>query len=55
MIPAFIIMPRWFGSNGIWLAMPVSEFLTTAAVFGFYLLHKKTNGSRNKMQPLHSV
>ncbi len=55
LIPAFIIMPRWFGTNGIWLAMPVSEFLTTAAVFGFYLLHKKTNGSRNKMQPLHSV
>jgi len=35
LIPVFLIMPQLFGVMGIWLAMPVSEILTTV-VIGFY-------------------
>ncbi|MBQ9212564.1 MAG: MATE family efflux transporter, partial [Bacteroidales bacterium] len=28
MIPCFIIMPQIMGEQGLWLAVPMSEFLT---------------------------
>lgn len=38
---SFIFMPEWLGTLGIWLAMPVSEGLTTITVVGFYLWQGK--------------
>lgn len=32
-IPAFLLMPQFFGVTGIWLAVPVSETLTFAVLF----------------------
>ena len=35
-VPSFIIMPRLMGNTGIWLAMGVSELLTTIAIALYY-------------------
>lgn len=32
MIPAFLILPRLFVPEGLWLALPVAEFLTTLVI-----------------------
>lgn len=37
LIPAFSFMPQIFGTIGIWLSMPLSEFLTTTAIVFYYL------------------
>lgn len=37
LIPAFIFMPQFFGTAGIWLSMPISEFLTTVGIGVYYL------------------
>jgi Na+-driven multidrug efflux pump len=31
-VPAFLLLPRFLGAEGIWLAMPVSEILTTCVI-----------------------
>ena len=41
LIPSFIIMPQLLGISGIWLAMPVSEMLTTLSIGGYYIGKKK--------------
>ena len=35
-VPSFILMPRLMGNTGIWLAMAVSEFLTTTVIAIYY-------------------
>ena len=35
LIPCFFIMPQFLGTEGIWLAMPVSEMLTSLVIFLF--------------------
>ena len=42
-VPSFIIMPRLLGDAGIWLAMAVSEALTTAAIALYYFLGRRRN------------
>lgn len=37
MIPGFIILPRFFGDSGLWLAIPVSEMLTLAVIAAQYM------------------
>ena len=41
-VPSFIIMPRLLGDAGIWLAMAVSEALTTAAIAIYYFLGRRS-------------
>ena len=36
LVPSFALMPLVAGTAGIWLARPVSEFLTTLAVVAYY-------------------
>ena len=48
LVPAFIFLPQILGIEGIWLAMPLSEILTFAAIGVFYLLQ---NNSCTKKQP----
>ena len=43
LIPAFILVPQVLGEEGIWLAMPISETLTTIACLIFFVI---TNESR---------
>ncbi len=35
LIPSFILLPRWWGDAGIWLAMPMAEALTFVAILFF--------------------
>ncbi len=45
LVPFIIILPRFFGLNGVWIATPVSDFF--AALLSFYLvwqMMKKLNG-----------
>ena len=41
MLPGFILLPRFIGVAGLWLAIPVSEMLTLAVIALGYLLRKK--------------
>ena len=41
LVPSFAIMPSLFGADGIWLALCVSEFLTSASIIVYYLLRRK--------------
>lgn len=41
LVPNFLLLPMLFGSAGIWLAMPVSEALTTAVIVAVYLTRRK--------------
>lgn len=36
LIPAFIFLPRWFGVGGIWVALAVSEALTSVGIAIYY-------------------
>lgn len=37
LVPSFILMPMALGTSGIWLALFVSEFLTSMAIIAYYL------------------
>lgn len=36
LVPSFLLLPRWLGDRGIWLAMPAAEMLTALCVVAFY-------------------
>lgn len=41
LIPCFIILPQIKGNTGIWLALPLSELLTTTCIVIYYLRNRK--------------
>lgn len=41
LVPNFMVLPLLFGTAGIWLAMPVSEALTTAVIVAVFLTRRK--------------
>jgi Na+-driven multidrug efflux pump len=46
LIPAILILPPFFGLNGVWIAGPVSDALATFTAWGF-LLHYIRSSKRN--------
>ena len=42
MIPSYIVMPKLLGVKGIWLALGVSEFLTSLCIAAYYFRHRVT-------------
>ena len=40
LVPSFLIMPHMLGVEGIWLALPLSEIMTTIAIIMFYYYRK---------------
>lgn len=36
-VPIFILLPQLTGNNGLWLAIPISEFLTLTIIVLTYL------------------
>lgn len=40
LVPAFVLLPLAAGAAGIWLALGVSEMLTSAAIIAYYLCHR---------------
>lgn len=43
MIPSYIVMPQLLGVKGIWLALGVSEFLTSLCIAVYYFRHREKN------------
>ena len=40
-IPSFLFLPLFFGTDGLWLAVPASEFLTFTIIMFYMLFQKK--------------
>lgn len=40
LVPAFLLLPRWFGVDGIWLALCISELLTSVSIIVYYFSNK---------------
>ncbi len=40
MVPGFVVLPKIFGSSGLWLAIPASELLTFVVILAIYFLDK---------------
>lgn len=40
MLPSFILMPIWLGTDGLWLSQCVSEIATLMCISGFLLIRK---------------
>ena len=45
LIPCFIMLPHLFGDKGIWLALSVSEVLTSAVIACFFLHERRKTGA----------
>lgn len=41
LVPAFLLLPEILGHNGIWLALGVSEVLTSASIIVYYFFNKR--------------
>lgn len=41
MIPSFLLLPQWLGSEGMWLAVPLSEALTFVVVVTYFVANRK--------------
>ncbi len=41
LVPSFIFLPRISGDEGIWLALSVSEILTSMSIVAYYLYNKR--------------
>lgn len=41
LISSFLILPKLIGVKGIWLAMPLSEMLTTIVIIVFFVCHRR--------------
>ena len=50
LVPAFLLLPRWLGAQGIWLAMPAAELLTAFSVVAFYAW-----GRRGRPRPVRAL
>lgn len=40
LVPCFVLLPRWFGTKGIWLALSASEMLTTTCIALYIAYHR---------------
>lgn len=49
LVPSFILLPRIIGTHGIWLALCLSELLTTLTVVAMYLVQKRRHSGRPQM------
>lgn len=47
---SFVLLPRWWGETGIWLAVPVAELLTTLLLTAVWLLLlRRKDGPRDRL------
>lgn len=49
LIPSFILLPKLMNTSGIWLALPLSEVLTTTVILCFFLIHKYNCRARERV------
>lgn len=38
LVPSFLLMPQWFGEDGLWLALGATEILTAICITAYYLI-----------------
>ncbi|MGI6223905.1 MAG: MATE family efflux transporter [Prevotella sp.] len=43
LVPSFFLLPQLFGTEGIWLAMPLSELLTCICIVAYYCWNRKSH------------
>ena len=43
LVPSFLLLPRLLGTQGIWLALPLSEVTTALLIFIYYLCNRRQN------------
>ena len=43
LVPSFLILPDLLGIEGIWLALPLSEIVTTVVIIVFYHYRKEND------------
>lgn len=41
LVPCFMLLPRLFGTVGIWLALPVSEIMTSTAALLYFVVRRR--------------
>lgn len=41
MVPSFLLLPEIIGTSGIWLALGLSEALTSVCILGYYLHERR--------------
>lgn len=41
LVPSFVLLPQVWGNSGIWLALGVSEALTSVVIIGCYFRHRR--------------
>ncbi len=41
LLPLLTILPMYYGINGIWMASPISDFISTCVVFIFFRIERK--------------
>ena len=41
MIPSFLLLPQWLGSEGMWLAVPLSEALTLITIGAYFAASRR--------------
>ena len=44
-VTAFFLLPQYFGTNGLWMSLPVSEILTFIAIAATYLADSRSHKS----------
>ena len=48
LVPAFLVMPLVMGIDGIWLALFVSEFLTSLAIIGYFYYNRMRDRTKSE-------
>lgn len=45
LVPSFILLPEWIGVEGLWLAIPVSEIITSIVITIYFLSTRNSNAA----------
>ncbi|MBD5328653.1 MAG: hypothetical protein HDS03_01985 [Bacteroides sp.] len=41
LVPSFLFLPGLIGNEGLWLAIPVAEFITSLVIVAVFLLKRR--------------
>lgn len=50
LIPLLVVMPRFFGTDGVWMSMPISDFLSSLLAGVLLYLQFKNFNKKHRMQ-----
>lgn len=55
LIPLLIVLPRFFGTDGVWMSMPISDFLASLLAAVLLYLQFKSFGEKHSLQQKSAV